>query len=173
MVHWRDIPDARRRGFVDYVTLAKGEHMDERERAFQDAFQLIDLAQHPTLGGITRKFSEVESHVANGGVEKGPCYMVQSERKTDYRLEYAIDLMSCLPDTERGALIVVAQYCTPYMLDQYPEVCKALREYGLKPKHNEWQWTKSLSLAAGSYCRSFWKRAKMRGIWPKRRVANF
>lgn len=146
---------------------------DDREKAFQDAFQLIDLSKHPTMGGITRKFNELSEHVCNGGIERGPCLTVQSERKTDYRIEYAIDLMSCLPKTERGALIVVAQYCTPYMLDDYPGLCEAIKGCGLMASNNEWKWTVSLSRAAGSYCRSFWKQALKRGIWPKRSVSNF
>lgn len=146
---------------------------DDRERAFQSAFQTIDLAKHPTLGVITRKFDDVSSHIANGWMESGPCLTVQSERKTDYRIEHAIDLMSCLPKTERGALIVVAQYCTPYMLDDYPRLFEAIKGYGLVASNNEWQWTASLIRAAGSYCRSFWKQASKRGIWPKRRFANF
>ena len=146
---------------------------DDRERAFQSAFQTIDLAKHPTLGGITRKFEDVSSHIANGGMESGPCLTVQSERKTDYRIEHAIDLMSCLPVSPRGALIVIAQYCQPPMLDEYPQLCKAIEEVGLRPKYNQWEWTVSLSRAAGSYCRAFWKKARERRIWPKRSVANF
>lgn len=143
---------------------------DEKERIFQAAVETIDLASVPKLGGMTRKTDDIGRHLANGGKEGGPCILVQSARKTDYRVEQAYDLFKCLPDKKRGVALIFASYCNPWMLAEYPGLLREIVTAGVLPTdNNDWQWERSKSREAGGYCKRFWQIAAARRV--VRRVA--
>lgn len=150
--------------------------MDERERIFQAAVETIDLAKVPTLGGWTRKLAEVEKHREHGHkVNDGGCLVVQSARKTDYRMEKAIDLLNCLPEKRKGVAIIMAYYCPPWMLEDYPGLVAEIRDAGLRETREGWGgWTDKLNGASGYYVSRFWKTAQKRRVLTARKeVANF
>lgn len=150
--------------------------MDERERLFQAAVETIDLAKVPTLGGWTRKLAEVEDHKAHGGkVKEGGCLVVQSARKTDYRMEKAIDLLGCLPEKRRGVALIFARYCPPNMLEDYPGIKAEITANGLKDVGQQWEgWTDETNGASGYFVGRFWAEARKRKILRSRKaVANF
>lgn len=139
---------------------------DDRKRIFQAAVETIDLAKVPALGGWTRKLAEVEGHRAHGHkVKEGGCLVVQSARKTDYRMEQAFDLMGCLPAKRRGVALVFAHYCQPWMLTEYPGLLEEIEATGLKETREGWDgWSRPLAGAAGRYVGAFWQLARKRRI---------
>ena len=138
---------------------------DDRERIFQKAVETIDLASVPTLGGLTRKTDEIDRHIANGGKEGGPCITVQSARKTDYRVEQAYDLLSCLPEKRKGVALIFASYCTPWMLVNYPGLLREITANGVAvTEDNGWKWGEHQIRSAGSYCQNFWRKVAKRRV---------
>jgi hypothetical protein len=133
---------------------------------FQKAIETLDLAQNATLGGLTRKLADIEDHICHGGrVLAGGCLVVQAARKGDYRVERAIDLLSCLPDHPKGAALVLARYCPPNMLDDYPAAVRQIERCGLREVAGVWDgWTDEMYWSSGHFIGRFWKRARARRV---------
>jgi len=143
---------------------------DNREKIFHAALERVDLSRVPALGGWTRKIAEMEEHRANfGRVNETGCFMVQSGRKTDDRVEQAIDLLSCLPNNRRAVGLIFARYCNPYMLEDYPGIITVIRRVGLYPAHDGWNgWTKQLSREGSVHVGKFWEVVAARRVLRKR-----
>lgn len=131
--------------------------MDERPDLFQRMFESADLAHMSTIGGWTRKVQELEQHVSRGGkVNEGGSFFVQCSRKADMRIDHVIDFFACLPAKPKGSALVIALYCSPPMLDEYPAIIAELAKHGVYEQGEGWTWPRSARGAAGRYCSVFW-----------------
>lgn len=131
--------------------------MDERAERFQRMFEAADLAHLSTIGGWTRKVQELEEHVSKGGkINEAGSFFVQCSRGADSKIDRVIDFFSCLPANPKGSALVIALYCSPPMLAEYPDIVRELGKHGVNPKGESWSWTAQSGGAAGKYCAMFW-----------------
>ena len=143
--------------------------MDDIDAKFQQMFEFADLIRLPVIGGWTRKVQEMEQHVARGGtINEAGSFFVQASRTTDPKPGRVIDFFACLPENRRGAALVIAVYCSPPMLEEYPDVVAELKRNGVHAVGESWSWTRSSSGAAGRYVRAFRRAVVRRRIFSRR-----
>lgn len=139
--------------------------MRDDVEAFQRFFELADLCRLPTIGGWTRKVQEMEQHVAKGGkINEAGTFFVQASRGSSSAEDRVIDFFRCLPKDKRGSALVIAYYCSPPMLEEYPSLVYHLQHMGVHADGESWTWSKSLRQSAGEYQKHFWKRVQAKRL---------
>jgi hypothetical protein len=130
---------------------------------FQKYFELADLCRLPTIGGWTRKVAEMEQHMARGGrVNEAGSFFVQASRGVDKSADRVIDFFRCLPNNRRGSALIIAYYCSPRMLVEFPDVINHLTHIGVHQDGESWSWSRSLRQSASEYQKHFWRRVHAR-----------
>ena len=131
---------------------------------FQKYFEMADLCCLPTIGGWTRKVAEMEQHMARGGkVNEAGSFFVQASRGTDHSAHRVMDFFRCLPKNRVGSAMILAYYCGPYMLEEYPTVVSQLGKLGIRQDGEMWLMSKQQRQIAGMYVHHFWRRVHARG----------
>ena len=148
------------------------------------AVEQLDLAEQATIGGWTRKVSELEQHISNGGkVNDLGEFFVQSGRKTDHRLDNALSWIRCLFWTPRGrattdkvehvlngAALLLAHYCGPYQIEPWPDVYNRILRLGIQPKGAAWDIPNNYDGRVGRLKSAYLARARGAGLFRRESV---